>query len=258
MKKFGKLFDETRFREVVASSLCATDAAKELGIGYSTYKRIAKKLGCFMRGRNGSYKKVKESIEKLKSGGYVGKDIGGSRLIFYLVSSGIKIYRCENCGIETWQGKKIILHAHHKDGNHYNNSIDNIELLCPNCHSQTDSFGFHNKVRYDKTTHAIMPVKQDPARIRAGRYISRCPKCGRERELSHRPTSDSVICRSCRIIEQRKHDRPDKFELMNAVQNSHYSDVGQKYGVTRTTVKKWCLQYGIKIPKRLPNSLREG
>ena len=52
-----------------------------------------------------------------------------------LIKEGIKENRCELCGISYWQGKEIILEVHHKDGNHYNNVLDNIQLLCPNCHS---------------------------------------------------------------------------------------------------------------------------
>ncbi len=47
---------------------------------------------------------------------------------------------CEICGTENWLGKPLVLQIHHKDGNCHNNSIDNLQLLCPNCHTQTDTF----------------------------------------------------------------------------------------------------------------------
>ena len=46
-------------------------------------------------------------------------------------------YRCEICGISSWMNKEIILEVHHIDRDHYNSSLDNLQLLCPNCHSQT-------------------------------------------------------------------------------------------------------------------------
>lgn len=49
-------------------------------------------------------------------------------------------YKCECCGISEWQGKTIILQVHHIDGNRNNNVRDNLILLCPNCHSQTDNW----------------------------------------------------------------------------------------------------------------------
>ena len=48
--------------------------------------------------------------------------------------------KCENCGLIEWQGKPINLEIHHIDGNHNNNELENIQLLCPNCHSYTDNY----------------------------------------------------------------------------------------------------------------------
>lgn len=52
-----------------------------------------------------------------------------------LIRDGIKEEKCEICGISTWQGKDLPLELHHKDGDHYNNSMENLQILCPNCHS---------------------------------------------------------------------------------------------------------------------------
>lgn len=46
--------------------------------------------------------------------------------------------KCNNCGLDTWNGKPITLELEHKDGNHQNNNRENLEALCPNCHSQTE------------------------------------------------------------------------------------------------------------------------
>lgn len=42
--------------------------------------------------------------------------------------------------LSEWMGKPIPLELHHKDGNHYNNDLSNLEILCPNCHAQTDNY----------------------------------------------------------------------------------------------------------------------
>lgn len=49
-------------------------------------------------------------------------------------------HKCECCGNEEWLGKPIPLEAHHIDGDNQNNEIDNLQLLCPNCHAQTDNW----------------------------------------------------------------------------------------------------------------------
>jgi len=45
-------------------------------------------------------------------------------------------YICSECGCNDWRGKYIKLQIHHKDHNKNNNKLDNLEYLCPNCHSQ--------------------------------------------------------------------------------------------------------------------------
>jgi len=48
--------------------------------------------------------------------------------------------RCEMCQLELWNGIPITLEVHHVDGNSDNNEEESLQLLCPNCHSQTDNF----------------------------------------------------------------------------------------------------------------------
>lgn len=54
-------------------------------------------------------------------------------------------YNCSCCGISEWNGRPIVLQVDHKDGNPGNDKPDNLRLICPNCHSQTDSFSGKNK-----------------------------------------------------------------------------------------------------------------
>jgi RNA polymerase subunit RPABC4/transcription elongation factor Spt4 len=53
--------------------------------------------------------------------------------------------KCNNCGISEWQGQKITLELEHKDGNHFNNDRQNLEVLCPNCHALTETWRGRNK-----------------------------------------------------------------------------------------------------------------
>ena len=48
--------------------------------------------------------------------------------------------QCEICGIREWNGKALMFQIHHLDGNHKNHSLGNLQLLCPNCHSQTENY----------------------------------------------------------------------------------------------------------------------
>ena len=52
----------------------------------------------------------------------------------------IRGHLCEKCKNEMWNGQFIPLEVHHKDGDSLNNEMDNLELLCPNCHALTDNY----------------------------------------------------------------------------------------------------------------------
>jgi len=54
-------------------------------------------------------------------------------------------YCCNKCGISEWFSKPISLELEHKDGNNLNNTRENLEGLCPNCHSITETWRGRNK-----------------------------------------------------------------------------------------------------------------
>jgi hypothetical protein len=58
-----------------------------------------------------------------------------------LITAGVKANACEVCGIESWRGERLSLALHHVNGDGRDNRIANLQLLCPNCHSQTCNYG---------------------------------------------------------------------------------------------------------------------
>jgi DNA-binding CsgD family transcriptional regulator len=61
-----------------------------------------------------------------------------------LLQAGLKDGRCERCGLSEWLGAPLAIALHHVNGDRHDNRIENLELLCPNCHSQTDTFAGRN------------------------------------------------------------------------------------------------------------------
>ena len=68
----------------------------------------------------------------------------------------LKGYSCECCKLDEWLGSPISLEVHHIDGCRVNNTLSNLQLLCPNCHSKTDNY--RNKNRSNPLTNQKQPV----------------------------------------------------------------------------------------------------
>ena len=62
-----------------------------------------------------------------------------------LIAEGIKKSVCESCGQSEWLEQPIPLELHHINGNNSDNRLENLRLLCPNCHALTDSYRGKNK-----------------------------------------------------------------------------------------------------------------
>jgi hypothetical protein len=62
-----------------------------------------------------------------------------------LLRSGLKDGRCEGCGLSEWRDRPLPLALHHVNGDAQDHRVENLQLLCPNCHSQTPNFSGRNR-----------------------------------------------------------------------------------------------------------------
>jgi hypothetical protein len=61
-----------------------------------------------------------------------------------LIAEGLKDQRCERCLLTTWHDRQIPLELDHVNGRRYDNRLENLRILCPNCHAQTDTYRGRN------------------------------------------------------------------------------------------------------------------
>lgn len=81
--------------------------------------------------------------------------LDNTRLKQQLIAQGIKAWACETCGIEDWMDKPIVLHLDHINGDRRDNRLENLRLVCPNCHSQTETYCGRNVGRYGSEEHGL-------------------------------------------------------------------------------------------------------
>lgn len=74
----------------------------------------------------------------------VGRSTARHHLKGRLVKAGLKEERCEECGLDEWRGRRLRVTLHHVNGDGYDNRLENLQFLCPNCHSQTENFSGRN------------------------------------------------------------------------------------------------------------------
>lgn len=69
-----------------------------------------------------------------------GRNTNRTHLKRRLLGEGLKTNRCELCGLTEWRGQPLSMALHHLNGDGRDNRLENLQLLCPNCHSQTENF----------------------------------------------------------------------------------------------------------------------
>jgi len=87
-----------------------------------------------------------------------------------MIREGVVVATCAFCGISNWRGQPLSLELDHINGDKRNNRLDNLRLLCPNCHSQTETYSGRN-VNADsrRSPRSPLPTMAAASRVLAGR-----------------------------------------------------------------------------------------
>ena len=146
------LLSDGEFIELVNNSSCISDILRTLGYstngnswGNKIVKERMEKLGLKFNKINKYYFNKNNTPLPLEKVLTKDSEYNRTKLKERLVKEGLKEYKCECCGITEWNGKPLALQLHHINGIHNDNRLENLQLLCPNCHSYTDTYRAKNK-----------------------------------------------------------------------------------------------------------------
>ena len=138
--------------EAINTSSSMAQAAKLMNMPFATFKRRAIDAGLYdpNQGGKGIKKEYRGSNKRLLEDILNGKHIEypTDKLKKRLISEEYFDKVCVECGItDTWNDKPIVLHLDHINGVNNDHRLENLRLLCPNCHSQTDTYCGKNKTK---------------------------------------------------------------------------------------------------------------
>ncbi len=181
---------------------------------------------------------------------------GSSVLRRAMIESGVK-YECSKCNLPpVWCGEPLTLQVEHKNGLSYDNRPNNLVFLCPNCHTQTPTYGVPKQILNGEMQYARTCSKCGK-RISYTNTSGICWECGRGKNYLNKAAKAAKVevakraNRSKAKLDRpaaRKVVRPTAEELNKLVWSVPTTTIAKNLGVSDTAVAKWCRRYGIKKP----------
>jgi Zn finger protein HypA/HybF involved in hydrogenase expression len=281
-----------QFVQIAEESFSIADILRKLNVdivakNYRRVNRIIKELKLNTshftgQGWNKGNSYPEKTLRNIKKYLNNEKTITSNALKKLLIKFSFKERKCEKCGLTEWQGFLIPLELHHKDGNHQNNHLENLEILCPNCHSlqptyHTKSVYGSKNISIDEYKDAIESsynVRQTCLKLgiaaKGGSYevirnkikkygfkfkeilleekeankifSSRIPRRKRDKKENKYKTLTEAI----EAITKGKY--PSNEQLLEEVWNSPLTSLANIYGVSPNSIKKYCRKRNIPVP----------
>lgn len=251
-------YTKQQIEKAVAQSVSWVGTLRSLGLksmgggSYNHVKKLVNNFGidtshftgqAWNKGR--SYPKViKKNLDNylIKKG----PPIASTRLKKMLWSSGIKEKKCERCNITEWLGNPAPLELHHINGDSRDNGLDNLQVLCANCHSLTPAFAGKNKRASGVTgSHAVLkPLYPEDVRVQIpSRPLNSCVECFKS--ISHGGTR----CCSCAAKGYYVIKWPSVDEILKKLSSISYCALGRELGVSDNAIRKHLKSKSIIPPK---------
>ena len=139
MKQREVIVSDEQIKEAYEKYETLHMASAELGMTIVSLWRRAKKIGLAWKDKNyRSVQPTKIPTNEILEGKHPYYQT--FKLKKRLIKEGIKENKCDICEITEWTGKPILIQLDHIDGNSHNHKLENLRMICPNCHSQTETY----------------------------------------------------------------------------------------------------------------------
>lgn len=162
----------------------------------------------------GKIKEAKTELELFSENGSVHDYKRVKRLI---LKNNLLPYKCDICAISSWQEQELVLQLDHKNGVKTDNRLNNLRLLCPNCHSQTYNFCGKNISNRNKETQLCMDCNKE-----ISKGCLRCKKCSNRNKN-----------------RDKFHFWPELDKVIDLVKEYGFSGAGRVLGVSDNAIRKF-------------------
>lgn len=235
MSKNRRTYTNEEFIKAVETSYSIAQVLVKLGLNpqggnYRVFRKFQEELNLDISHFTGKgHNKGKKSNKRRNIDDYLSNKVSiqSHKLKIRLLEEKIFDSKCSCCKLGTWNELPIPLELDHINGNHLDNSLTNLRLLCPNCHAQTPTYRGKNKKSKPKT--------ETEKKIRK-------PKIERKIKSTNKTIKNS-------------YDRPKKFnvekeELHKLVWSMSTTKVAELFNVSGKAIEKRCKLLGVSKPPR--------